>query len=138
MIKVSDIGQDREHADIPGDWHFKVSLLDSRLMERFKAAVTLGSKISYDEIMPGFRGRSPDVTKVPGKPVPNGFKVWAFCDHGYIYDWLYFSGSAGTLFHCFSLDDAVVLVGMLAVIYRTKSLGVFDFGFGSDAPNLIK
>ncbi len=97
MIKVSDIDQDREHADVPGDWHFKVSPLNTRLMERFQAVVTPGSKVSYDEMMLPFCGRSPHVTKVPGKPHPNGFKVWTLADHRYMYDWLYFSGSAGML-----------------------------------------
>ena len=75
MIKVSNIKQDHEHTDVPSDWHFKVSLLDSRLIERFQAVVTLGSKISYDEIMLLFRGRSVYMTKVLGKPHPNRFKV---------------------------------------------------------------
>jgi len=99
IIKVSDINQDRQHADIPGDWHFKISPLDERLMSRFQEFVIPGSKLSYDEQMLPFRGRSTHVTKVPGKPHPDGFKVWALCDHGYIYDWLYFSGSAGMLFY---------------------------------------
>ena len=86
MIKVSDINQDNEYKDIPGNWHFKVSPLDSILMERFQEAVTLGSKVSYDEQMLGFRGRSVHVTKTPGKPCPDGFKIWALCDHGYLYD----------------------------------------------------
>jgi hypothetical protein len=98
MIKVSDVDQDDEHKDVPGDWHFKVSPLDSILMERFQEAVTLGSKVSYDEQMLGFRGRSVHVTKTPGKPCPDGFKIWALCDHGYLYDWLYFSGTAGMFY----------------------------------------
>jgi hypothetical protein len=96
-IKVSDIDVDDEHKDVPGDWHFKVSPLDERLMKRFQDAVDLGSNISYDEQMLPFRGRSPHVTKVPGKPNPDGFKVWALCDGGYLFDWLYYSGSAGKL-----------------------------------------
>jgi len=99
MIKVSDINEDRKYADVPGDWHFKISPLDERLINRFQEFVIPGSKLSYDEQMLPFRGRNAHVTKVPGKPHPDGFKVWALCDHGYIFDWLYFSGSAGTLFH---------------------------------------
>ena len=97
MIKVSNINQDCEHADVPSDQHFKVSLLDTRLIKRFQAIVTLGSKLSYDEIMLPFRSRSAHVTKVLNKPHPNGFKVWTLADYRYMYDWLYFSGFAGIL-----------------------------------------
>ncbi|KAL5316185.1 hypothetical protein ACEPPN_017063 [Leptodophora sp. 'Broadleaf-Isolate-01'] len=47
--------------------------------------------------MLGYRGRSAHVTKVPGKPEPNGFKVWVLCEKGYMFDWLYYSGSEETL-----------------------------------------
>jgi len=86
MIKVSDIDQDDEHVDVPSDWHFKISPLDSILMERFQDAVILGSKVLYDEQMLGFHGHSAHVTKVPGKPCPDSFKIWALYDHSYIYD----------------------------------------------------
>jgi hypothetical protein len=99
MIKVSNINQDNEHVDVPGDWHFKVSPLNSILIERFQEAVVLGSKVSYDKQILGFRGHSVYIIKVPGKPCPNGFKIWALYDHGYIYDWLYYSGTISILFH---------------------------------------
>ena len=35
MIKLSDINQDNKYKDIPGDWHFKVLLLDFILIEYF-------------------------------------------------------------------------------------------------------
>jgi hypothetical protein len=72
-------------------------------MERFQAVMTLGSRVAYDEQMLPFTGRSAHVTKVPGKPHPDGFKVWALCDRGYLYDWLYYLGTAGTSWCCFSL-----------------------------------
>jgi hypothetical protein len=122
MIKVSDIDQDDEHADVPGDWHFKISPLDSILMERFQEAVTLGSKVSYDEQMLGFRGRSAHVTKVPGKPCPDGFKIWALCDHGYIYDWLYYSGTAGKLFRRF----LILIRGVVAEMAGDPQLESFS------------
>ena len=96
MFKVSDIDQDRKHEDVPGDWHFKLSPLDGHLQERFQAVVIPGSRISYDEMMIGFRGRSSHRTKVPNKPDPDGYKIWALCEDGYLYDWLYYSGSQGT------------------------------------------
>jgi hypothetical protein len=61
--------------------------------------VTPRSKILYNKQMLLFRGHSTHITKVPGKPHLNDFKVWTLCDHGYLYDWLYFSGSASTLLY---------------------------------------
>jgi hypothetical protein len=34
-IKVSDINNNDEYKDVPGDWHFKLSLLDKRFIKRF-------------------------------------------------------------------------------------------------------
>ncbi|PVH67519.1 hypothetical protein DL98DRAFT_443407 [Cadophora sp. DSE1049] len=93
FFKISDIDDDRDL--IPADWHHKLSPLDTLLQAQFQAVVTLGSHISYDEIIIGYRGRRTHVTKVPGKPEPNGYKNWALCCKGYIYDWLYYSGSCG-------------------------------------------
>jgi hypothetical protein len=79
--------------DIKGaDWHKKLSPLDTHLQERSQAAAIPGSRLSYNEIMIGWRGRSKHVTVVKNKPQPNGLKVWAIREKGYLYDWLYYSG----------------------------------------------
>ena len=31
-----------------------------------------------------------------GKPDPDGYKIWALAWKGYLYDWLYYSGTEGT------------------------------------------
>jgi Transposase IS4 len=118
-LKVSDIDDDDKHADVPGDWHFKISPLDERLMERFQDAVTPGSNVSYDEQMLPFRGRSAHVTKVPGKPHPDGFKVWALCDDGYIFDWLYYSGTAGMF--CVFIMGVAIDVKPWKLVFEQKS-----------------
>jgi hypothetical protein len=74
-IKVLDINVDNEYKDVPGDWHFKLSPLNERFIKRFQDIMVLGSNISYDEQMLPFRERNAHVTKVLGKPNPNGFKV---------------------------------------------------------------
>ncbi|PMD15241.1 hypothetical protein NA56DRAFT_354308 [Hyaloscypha hepaticicola] len=56
MFKISDIDTDREHADIAGDWHYKLSPLDEHLQTCFQEVVVPGSQVSYDEIMIPFRG----------------------------------------------------------------------------------
>ena len=97
MFKISDIDTDREHSDVAGDWHYKLSPLDKHLQTRFQALVIPSSQISYDEIMILFRGRSTHRTKVPRKPDPDGYKIWALADKGYLYDWLYYSPTVGKL-----------------------------------------
>jgi hypothetical protein len=74
-IKLSDVNQDDEYKDIPGDWHFKILPLNSILIERFQKAVTLRSKILYDKQMLAFRGRSVYTMKYLGKPNPDDFKI---------------------------------------------------------------
>ena len=37
----------------------------------------LGIDIVVDECMIRFQGRSKEIMKVPSKPIPEGFKVWA-------------------------------------------------------------
>jgi hypothetical protein len=35
--------------------------------------------------MAKFKGRSRDITVLPGKPIPEGFKVWLCAYQGYVY-----------------------------------------------------
>jgi hypothetical protein len=48
--------------------------------------------ISIDEAMLPFSGRSEDTVGIKNKPIKEGFKVWVLADHGYVYNWLWFSG----------------------------------------------
>jgi hypothetical protein len=93
FFKISDVNKDQDN--VLEDWHHKLTPLDTHLQERFQAVVVLGSNISYDEMMIPYRGRSAHVTKCPGKPDPDGYKNWALAEKGYLYDWLYYSGSVG-------------------------------------------
>lgn len=75
MFKISDVDEDCKHEDVPSDWHFKLSPLDSHLIDRWQAVVIPGSKLAYDEMMIAFRGRSSHCTIVLGKPDPDGLKI---------------------------------------------------------------
>jgi hypothetical protein len=48
-IKVLNVDIDDEYKDVLGDWHFKLSPLNERLMKRFQDTIVLGSNISYNE-----------------------------------------------------------------------------------------
>ena len=38
-----------------------------------------------------YKGRSQHTVKLLNKPIPQGFKIWALGDYGYIYTWLWHS-----------------------------------------------
>ena len=46
----------------------------------------LGCKLSVDEMMIVFSGRSKETVRMRNKPVPCGYKMWALCDQGYVWD----------------------------------------------------
>lgn len=50
-----------------------------------------GSDISVDEMMIRFFGRSKHTQKMLNKPIKKGFKMWASCDRGYLYTFLFHS-----------------------------------------------
>ncbi len=49
------------------------------------------SHLAIDEAMIPYCGRTKHKVKLPNKPIPEGYKVWALGDSGYIYDWLWHS-----------------------------------------------
>src|SRR6266487_4769122 len=65
-------------------WHTKLSPLSDLLCTKFKAYVVLGQDVSFDEMMVPFSGRSKHTLKMKNKPIKEGFKIWALCDHGYL------------------------------------------------------
>jgi hypothetical protein len=47
-----------------------------------------GGYLAINEGMIRFKGRSNETTKTPGKPIPEGYKIWALATHrGYFYCW---------------------------------------------------
>jgi hypothetical protein len=65
------------------------------LRTKFKAYVVLGQNVSFDEMMVPFTGRSKHTIKMKNKPIKEGFKIWALCDHGYTWDFRFYSRVAG-------------------------------------------
>jgi hypothetical protein len=65
-------------------WHTKLDPLSNLLRMKFKAYVILSQNVSFDEMMVPFAGRSKHTLKIKNKPVKEGFKIWALCDHGYL------------------------------------------------------
>jgi hypothetical protein len=64
-------------------WFMKLSPLFEHLRAKFKEFCILSQNISVDEMMEAFTGWSKHTLKMPNKPIGEGFKSWALCDHGY-------------------------------------------------------
>jgi hypothetical protein len=76
-------------------WYMKVEPLASLLRAKFQAYAILGQNVSFDEMMIPYSGRSQHTLKMPNKPISEGFKVWALCDRGYLWDFLFYSRLSG-------------------------------------------
>ena len=76
-------------------WYTKLEPLASLLRTKFQAYVILGQNVSFDEIMVPFAGRSKHTLKMKNKLVKEGFKIWALYDHGYLWDFLFYSCTSG-------------------------------------------
>src|SRR2546423_7036574 len=64
-------------------WYIKLALLYILLQKHFQKYTILGQNISFDEMMVLFTGWSRHTLKMKNKPISEGFKLWALCDHGY-------------------------------------------------------
>jgi hypothetical protein len=69
----------------------KLEPLTTPLGEAFRKYVIPGSMVSFDEMMVRFTGRSAATVKLPGKPIPEGFKIMSFCQYGYCYSFMFTS-----------------------------------------------
>lgn len=49
------------------------------------------SNVAVDEITIRFFGRSVHTTKMPNKSIKQGYKIWAICDRGYLYNFMFYS-----------------------------------------------
>ena len=84
--------------ETPGaPWFNKIEPLYSTIRNNCRSAITPSSWIAIDEAMVPATGRSNHLVKLPGKPIPEGFKAWLLGSHGgYIVDWLLHSPVVGT------------------------------------------
>ena len=76
-------------------WHTKLEPLSNILRTKFQEYVVLGQNVSFDEMMVPFSRRSRHTLKMKNKPVSEGFKIWALCNHGYLQDFLFYSRTSG-------------------------------------------
>jgi Transposase IS4 len=84
------------------------------LRTTFQTYVILGQNVSFNEMMASYSGRSKHTVKMPNKPILEGFKLWALCDRGYLWDFLFYSRTSGKLYiFCDNLFGNPTLFGLL-------------------------
>jgi len=59
-----------------GPWFASVEPVASIIRGNCQAAVTASTWIAVDEAMAAFTGRSRHKVNLPGKPIPEGYKIW--------------------------------------------------------------
>ena len=74
------------------DWWRKMEPLASHLRSLFHKLYLPGSNMAFDEMMVLFKGRSLHTIKMPSKPIDQGYKIYALCEKGYTYSFLFYSG----------------------------------------------
>ena len=73
------------------DWCKKLEPLSSYFQHRCQELYLPSTNVAVDEMMVSFTGRSTHTIRLPGKPIPVGYKVLAICDSGYTLNWLFTS-----------------------------------------------
>ena len=73
----------------------KIEPLMTPLGEAFRKYIIPRSMVSFNKIIIRFARRSTAIIKLPGKPVPKGFKILSLCQYGYCYSFMF------TLPNCF-------------------------------------
>lgn len=73
----------------------RVSTLSEHIQRVSSSLIDLGCKVTIDEAMVRFTGRSKEATVVKGKPTPRGFRVWVCGQNGYFVSWLWHVNNNG-------------------------------------------
>ena len=73
------------------EWFQKVEPLNTMIQSRCQRFYFPASNVTVDEMMIRFRGRSHHTYRMPSKPITEGYKVFALCDLGYTFNWVFAS-----------------------------------------------
>jgi len=71
----------------------KLEPLNSLIRDRYQKYYLPSSNVTVDEMMIRFGGRSHHTNRMPSKPIKERYKVFALCDVGYTYNWIFVSRS---------------------------------------------
>ena len=104
------------------DWWRKMEPMASHLRQRFQQHFHPSSNLSFDEMMVLCKGKSAHTIKLPGKPIDQGYKIYALCDRGYTYLFLFYSGATGN--ECSNFTKATFSYAQLS---PKDSLDLYNF-----------
>jgi hypothetical protein len=90
-FKVSDLHEEDSLDMQAKDWWKKVDPLVTLFRDRAREALTPGYACSIDEILVECKGRSGHTLQIPSKSAGKGYKVYALCVIGYLYDFVFTS-----------------------------------------------
>jgi hypothetical protein len=94
FIHVSD-----HRGDKSNEFFFnKLEPLMSHVRSASKRRWKPGRRLAVDEMMIICHGKSSETVRMRGKPIGAGFKMWAICDAGYVYDFFPHSNKDGWKF----------------------------------------
>ena len=108
LLRYFHVSDPYTHPDIPFElqdkmteeqirnmWWYKLEPLASILRSNFEKYWRPASNVSIDEMMVRFFGRSLHTVKMPNKPIKQGYKMWALCDSGYLFTFMWNSRVKG-------------------------------------------
>jgi len=106
--------EDEEDEEVEHDtrWYAKVSTFYDHVVRVSKKICTRpGSKLSLDEMMKLFKGRSRQTHRMKKKPIKEGFKFFSICDveTGFVYDFM----PDGRMEKSSTYDYVIMLAGCL-------------------------
>jgi hypothetical protein len=73
---------DEENAEL---WWWRLDPIISLFCNGCRQYLILGTAVAIDEIMVRFYGRLADTFKMPGKPIKQGYKIFALAQDGYVW-----------------------------------------------------
>ena len=76
-------------------WHSKVDLLLNQLRSFSQQYRVPGTNVTIDEAMILFTGRSIHITKMPNKPISQGYKFFCLAEKGYVWEFHPSSNAVG-------------------------------------------
>lgn len=77
------------------------------------------TSITIDEMMVRFGGKTKHMVRIPNKPIMEGYKVFAICDHGYTLNWRFHSRLKGIGELSSTYREAVgISAPSVAVVYQ--------------------
>ncbi len=103
-----------ERRETNQQWWRKLEPIISMFRSNCSSHWIPGKNVSIDEMMIKFYGRSKHTLKMVNKPIKQGFKMWALCDRGYLFYFMFHS----RFFKIGELKKHVLLTDTQSIVYQ--------------------